>query len=204
MALSEHYQIALTAWSSIGPSETVIKERHVSGNATIVVPYDLSWRISEWTLIILGPLSATTILIGLMFVLNHYKAKRERNEQRCKYFTVSTKPSLKMQRLNSYLQDLEKKKSLEALNSITMDLNNQQFFDEWELDQNKIILQNVLGEGAFGIVRKGSMEKKDGSKVEVAIKMLKGNFYYFLIIVSNPIRRRFSYGGRSKTFQSRD
>lgn len=49
--------------------------------------------------------------------------------------------------------------------------------DHWELLPDQIVLQNgkVLGEGAFGLVRKGYLKdpKGNGHSI-VAVKMLKG------------------------------
>lgn len=49
-----------------------------------------------------------------------------------------------------------------------------QVTDEWELNPEKLTFQAVLGEGAFGIVRRACLETDETNKVEVAIKMLKG------------------------------
>lgn len=46
--------------------------------------------------------------------------------------------------------------------------------DEWELPPEKLSMKNKLGEGAFGVVRKGYYYREDRSVTEVAIKMLKG------------------------------
>lgn len=47
--------------------------------------------------------------------------------------------------------------------------------DEWELDRDRIVTGDVLGEGAFGRVLKGTLAKdRSTTTVEVAIKMLKG------------------------------
>ncbi|KAB0792560.1 hypothetical protein PPYR_14519 [Photinus pyralis] len=47
--------------------------------------------------------------------------------------------------------------------------------DEWQLKANQIVVDEILGEGAFGVVHKGYIKMVDGREVEVAIKMLKGN-----------------------------
>lgn len=47
--------------------------------------------------------------------------------------------------------------------------------DKWEINTANLTIQNILGEGAFGIVRKGIYYDKD-RKIEVAIKMLKGTY----------------------------
>lgn len=45
--------------------------------------------------------------------------------------------------------------------------------DEWEILKESITFEDMLGEGAFGLVKKGILKKTDGEMVEVAIKMLK-------------------------------
>lgn len=47
--------------------------------------------------------------------------------------------------------------------------------DRWEIQPDQLLLQSVLGEGAFGLVRKGWLrDVKGNSGSEVAVKMLKG------------------------------
>lgn len=46
--------------------------------------------------------------------------------------------------------------------------------DGWEIRPDRLLLREVLGEGAFGIVRRATLAP--GGK-EVAVKMLKGNHY---------------------------
>lgn len=53
--------------------------------------------------------------------------------------------------------------------------------DEWQLSSDEIVLDVILGEGAFGVVHKGYMKIKNSQDTEVAIKMLKGTNYYFFL-----------------------
>lgn len=54
--------------------------------------------------------------------------------------------------------------------------------DEWELDYLQLAVEAVLGEGAFGVVKKGILLKSEyDEKTDVAIKMLKGNFSTILV-----------------------
>lgn len=48
--------------------------------------------------------------------------------------------------------------------------------DVWELDSSKLKITDFLGEGEFGVVRKGLYKNADGNHLEVAIKMLRGKF----------------------------
>lgn len=45
--------------------------------------------------------------------------------------------------------------------------------DEWEIPAENITFEEVLGEGAFGLVKKGVLKKLDGRYIEVGVKMLK-------------------------------
>lgn len=56
------------------------------------------------------------------------------------------------------------------LRELARSLNN----DQMEVDQRCIRLYGVLGEGAFGVVRKGLLLPNNQ---DVAVKMLKGLFY---------------------------
>lgn len=49
--------------------------------------------------------------------------------------------------------------------------------DEMEISVDQIRLLDLVGEGAFGRVRKGILLHPVGTYTEVAVKMLKGNTY---------------------------
>lgn len=49
------------------------------------------------------------------------------------------------------------------------------FNDDMEIDRKNLTLYEVLGEGAFGLVKRGVYkDDKEGTIQEVAVKMLKG------------------------------
>lgn len=48
--------------------------------------------------------------------------------------------------------------------------------DELEIDGEHLKLHDLLGEGAFGLVRKGILHPPEQSPLQVAVKMLKGLF----------------------------
>lgn len=50
--------------------------------------------------------------------------------------------------------------------------------DKWEIDTSQLSIGMVLGNGAFGIVRKGWLKKSDGAFEEVAVKTLNGTNEY--------------------------
>lgn len=47
-----------------------------------------------------------------------------------------------------------------------------QFVDEWVIDSRGITLHNILGEGAFGVVRYGKFTREK-AETEVAVKTLR-------------------------------
>lgn len=49
--------------------------------------------------------------------------------------------------------------------------------DKFELSPKLLKLEGVLGSGAYGIVRLGSLEDEYGNVTEVAVKMPKGETY---------------------------
>lgn len=79
-------------------------------------------------------------------------------------------------------QDLEDKapKNIDCITSDTVLVLDDplQVPDKWELRPERLILQSVLGEGAFGLVRRAWLRNENtDTSTEVAVKMLKGNTY---------------------------
>lgn len=51
----------------------------------------------------------------------------------------------------------------------------QKIDEKWEIRPDQLLLESVLGEGAFGLVKKGKLNDTKGNDgTEVAVKMLKG------------------------------
>lgn len=57
--------------------------------------------------------------------------------------------------------------------------DNFELDDELEVDPRSVVLQDVLGEGAFGLVRRGVYKHR-----QVAVKLLKGEKSFLFSIVS--------------------
>ena len=60
-------------------------------------------------------------------------------------------------------------------------VDNETYLDQMEIDRNweiprerLEILETKLGGGQFGVVKKGNYLRRDGNKLPVAVKMLKG------------------------------
>lgn len=47
--------------------------------------------------------------------------------------------------------------------------------DEYDLNPDNLQIQNILGSGAYGIVRLGLLQDNTGKLIKVAVKTLKGN-----------------------------
>lgn len=75
------------------------------------------------------------------------------------------------------LQDLDSKdlkhcSEVNSSNSLKRD-SDDHATDEYEIPSENVLLEEVLGEGAFGVVRRGLL-KKCSNVQEVAVKMLRG------------------------------
>ncbi|XP_065369892.1 tyrosine-protein kinase receptor torso [Calliphora vicina] len=123
--------------------------------------------------VILAPIFCVAILSLTIFIIYHRRAKLKRYQKRCKYF-----------------EELEKKAPIDPNNTFDFAENlksnpnglicqaeapeNMLFDDDMEIDRNDLILYQVLGEGAFGLVKLGLYkDNKVGTTQEVAVKMLK-------------------------------
>lgn len=74
---------------------------------------------------------------------------------------------------SKYFNDLEQKTTKQNLTIIThiaSDENDD--YCTYEVNRDRVVLDRVLGEGAFGIVRHGWLLP---DKTEIAVKTLKGN-----------------------------
>ncbi|XP_011198952.3 tyrosine-protein kinase receptor torso [Bactrocera dorsalis] len=161
------YDVHLIACTPGGNSSTLLQEVN---SQTVLLP-DKSTNIA--LLVIGGPVGLISIII--MWIVLHYRcAKYRRHQKRCEYF-----------------QDLENKAPIdpkgtfdfpaktlltspEDLTQFQLDLEEKIFFnDAMEIDRSDITLHEILGEGAFGLVRRGIYNDGKSGVREVAVKMLK-------------------------------
>ncbi|XP_018568526.1 tyrosine-protein kinase receptor torso isoform X2 [Anoplophora glabripennis] len=147
--LDTYYQVSLAAHSVKGSSPEATIYRFV--NSTAVLLTSESWMSTEIILLIVSPF----VIIGLILLLlfNHFLVKKQQR---------------------NYFKEIEEK-NVPTVNYIQTRTNTLEQADEWELLSEKILTKEVLGEGAFGIVRKGEYYAENGNSIEVAIKMLKDN-----------------------------
>ncbi|XP_060805787.1 tyrosine-protein kinase receptor torso isoform X2 [Amyelois transitella] len=66
----------------------------------------------------------------------------------------------------SYILDLDEKPSKDALETFDVECSRSEEY--WEVGSRRLLLHEVVGEGAFGVVRRGTLGGE-----EVAVKMLK-------------------------------
>lgn len=55
--------------------------------------------------------------------------------------------------------------------------------DDMEISMDQIELLDILGEGAFGLVRKGILIRPLETYQQVAVKMLKGKLVYCFLMI---------------------
>jgi hypothetical protein len=71
-------------------------------------------------------------------------------------------------------QTLDKKASVRRDGSESVE-SDRDFDAKWEILGENLVLGNVIGQGAFGIVRKGVLQEGDNWR-DVAVKMLRGDY----------------------------
>nr|CAH7744731.1 unnamed protein product [Callosobruchus chinensis] len=149
---SVHYLVAITAHSSAGKSATAAIER--SFNVSFIpVPEGSTWNDVEVIMIVVVPLIAVGLVV--MLTANWYLAKKVAREKKLKYF-----------------KELNEKIPPNIITAIG-GFSNNSVPDNWEINPNRLIIKSLIGEGAFGLVKKGYYLDSNDDKVEVAIKMMK-------------------------------
>ncbi|XP_016927770.2 tyrosine-protein kinase receptor torso [Drosophila suzukii] len=143
--LGSHFEVHLVAQSAGG--------RNVSGLTLEKVPRDV-WLIEgnlvKLILFIIVPIGCILMLCCLTFCRRNVQAlKMEAKNAKAAEFHLSMMDS------SGLMVSLSANESLDTL-------------DELEVEPHSVLLQEVLGEGAFGLVRRGVYEKR-----QVAVKLLK-------------------------------
>ncbi|KAK4884122.1 hypothetical protein RN001_000393 [Aquatica leii] len=150
------YQVAIMASSPGGNSTYAIIEKIIRSSP--------SWSNSNEILILTGSGVSIAIALLIVIVLLHRRYKLTKSK------SITETPAS-----NDYGSNIGGKFFPGLGKTLKDDCMSESINDEWELIDNQIVFDKILGEGAFGIVRKGYLKNFDGSEAIVAIKMLKGN-----------------------------
>ncbi|XP_075167235.1 tyrosine protein kinase receptor torso [Haematobia irritans] len=129
---------------------------------------------------ILAPIFCVVILSMTIFMIYHRRAKLKRYQERCKYFEELEKKAPTDPKENFVFMhslSVSEKKLSQAGDTFSYPMEyDQRDNDDMEINRNQLTLYEVLGEGAFGLVKRGIyQDNKLGKSYEVAVKMLKDN-----------------------------
>ncbi|XP_050073592.1 tyrosine-protein kinase receptor torso isoform X2 [Anopheles maculipalpis] len=166
-----HFEVFISAYSRVGvSSESTIKTLQIGRISSE------SWIRTKLVFIILAPVLMIGLLKISISLICRRRAKLKRYEVRCEYFKeleqkAPVDPSTEFESTSKQMQDL-----LASSHPFSADLIAP-INDELEIDMEHIKLHDMLGEGAFGLVRRGMLQREtegDGATPKpVAVKMLK-------------------------------
>lgn len=177
------FETHLTAHTQGGTSTAVITKSTNKPHLLSVSP-DRNYVV-KLALAIFAPLLCIVILSLTVFIVCHRRAKLKRFQERCKYFEeLEKKAPIDPKSTFEFTKMLTLTNSQNDIHQFQLDLEEKLFFnDDMEVNRNDVKLYEVLGEGAFGLVRRGLYhhDKQDvkcdrdgcGHFREVAVKMLK-------------------------------
>ncbi|PIC14306.1 hypothetical protein B9Z55_027255 [Caenorhabditis nigoni] len=142
--------------------------------STLQNPGDYLLRVSE--IVVDETKVKREVILSLIPVLAEGKDEEEKKKVRNvvikrvsnMFYCEQTRPFDSITELITYYT-----KNTGACTSATFQLKNPILLQPWEFHHSDVTVGKVLGEGAFGKVCSGTLKLKDGSTVEVAIKMTK-------------------------------
>ncbi|XP_053672146.1 tyrosine-protein kinase receptor torso [Anopheles nili] len=163
-----HFEVLISAHSSIGvSSDRAVKPRQIPRASSE------SWIRTKLVFIILTPVLMIGLLKISISLICRRRARLKRYEERCEYFKeleqkAPVDPTTEFESSTKHIEELL------GSNSFSPDLIAP-INDELEIDSEHIMLHDMLGEGAFGLVRKGVLHREapDATPTPVAVKMLK-------------------------------
>ena len=92
--------------------------------------------------------------------------------------TLEAKAQIQVTGANEQIVDVEDEKFLETLDDWTY-LKMMGIGRNWEIPRQRLTISaTLLGGGEFGLVKRGSYERRNGRKLTVAVKLLKGTHEY--------------------------
>ncbi|XP_053666872.1 tyrosine-protein kinase receptor torso [Anopheles marshallii] len=166
-----HFEVLIFAYSVVGvSSQSAIKTLQIGRVSSAE-----SWIRTKLVFIILTPVLMIGLLKISISLICRRRAKLKRYEERCEYFKeleqkAPVDPSTEFEPTSKQMQDL-----LASSHPFSADLIAP-INDELEIEVEHIKLHDMLGEGAFGLVRKGVLQRDDSDGAPhkpVAVKMLK-------------------------------
>ncbi|XP_025834074.1 tyrosine-protein kinase receptor torso-like [Agrilus planipennis] len=144
------YVVEITAFSNGGNSTS---SNDVEISSPVITPV---WKVGDF-LVIFGVVTVSFAVVLVSFIVY-------------RYFKFA---KVKRQRLEATADFYEHRKSASGVYTIAqIEQPIIEYSDKWELDADNLTIGQVIGEGAFGIVRKGYLHINSES-IPVAIKMLK-------------------------------
>ncbi|KAJ9596281.1 hypothetical protein L9F63_027095, partial [Diploptera punctata] len=177
MELGSEYEVNVKAVSKAGSSDFANVMRISSPenrSKTHTENEGVEWDVEYLWIIVLLPILLIIISSGIYLYVYHQQGKRNRHERRCLYIekysvVISNLPRLVFSLLNYQTRQRKPSIRTECSGSVECGLD---YNAEWEIPKENLLLGEVLGEGAFGIVRKGALQENDTWR-DVAVKMLR-------------------------------
>lgn len=137
------YEVIVRAVSQAGKSAATVETFTIN-------PDDSAADVTTKLAVVLGVLTTAIALLILLIVLKRRHARKFRSQIN-----------------NLYSKELLK------FDGVLAKPTSKKVVDEWEVTAENIVFEDVLGEGAFGLVKKGVLKKHDGQVIVVGVKMLK-------------------------------
>lgn len=111
----------------------------------------------------------------IAILICHRRAKLKRAEERCRYFEeLEQKAPIDPNSNFDYKSKNNIDLTVSQMEKLQKELDCSIFADDvMEIKRENVRILEVLGEGAFGLVKKGILTNSDGKEMEIAVKMLK-------------------------------
>ncbi|XP_044736859.1 tyrosine-protein kinase receptor torso [Chrysoperla carnea] len=149
--LTNHYQITLKAISKGGSSEEASLYREISYYASDGIPISRA----NYTILIIICIITPIISLAVIYAIVINKRARKKLD-RCEYFEE--------------IDQKTTKQNLTITNDPTSSCDEFEEYCSFEIQRDRVVLDRIIGEGAFGVVRHGWLLPH---KQEIAVKMLK-------------------------------
>ncbi|CAK9807810.1 Tyrosine-protein kinase receptor torso [Anthophora plagiata] len=159
LKLGPKYKVRIVAETLGGISLPVAIENFVSKNTI---------AINREVIIGITMLSITIVILAGMICSRYYKQRNKKFFMECARFQNPNEENLS-------IEITEKLLSQNYGSEINDSVAQTLIQDEFELCPKMLKLKGVIGSGAYGVVRLGSLQRKPNNVIEVAVKMPKDN-----------------------------